>query len=64
MSYFVNWILWPELRIYLQGVWFFDKILKVSYINSGDNPVLTLKISVTNFSRFRYFEDFDIKIVL
>ena len=33
-------------------------------MSSGDKPVLTLKISVTNFTRFRYFADFDIKIVL
>ena len=25
MKYLVVWILWPELRIYLQGVWFSDK---------------------------------------
>ena len=25
MKYLVVWILWPELRIYLQGIWFFDK---------------------------------------
>ena len=28
----------------------------------GDKPVLTLKISVTNFSTFQYLEDFDIKL--
>ena len=33
------------------------------FISSGDKPILTLKISVTNFFRFRYFADFDIKIV-
>ena len=32
-------------------------------MNSGDKPILTLKISVTNFYRFRYFADFDIRIV-
>ena len=26
MPSFVAWILWPELRIYSQGVWFFDKV--------------------------------------
>ena len=25
MKYLVVWILWPELQIYLQGVWFSDK---------------------------------------
>ena len=25
VNYLVVWILWPELRIYLQRVWFFDK---------------------------------------
>ena len=29
----------------------------------SDKQILTLKISVTNFSRFRYFADFHIKIV-
>ena len=33
-------------------------------MSSGDKPILTLKISVTNFSRFQYFADFDIRIVL
>ena len=38
--------------------------LKISFTSSGDQPILTLKISVTNFSRCRYFTDFDIKILL
>ena len=33
-------------------------------MDSGDKPILTLKISVTNFFKFQYFADFDIKIVL
>ena len=30
---------------------------KISSMNSGDKPILTLKISVTKFCRFRYFAD-------
>ena len=37
---------------------------KISFMSSGDKPILTLKISVTNFCRFRYFADFDIRILL
>ena len=37
---------------------------KTSFLNSGDKLKLTLKISVTNFCKFRYFADFDIKVVL
>ena len=37
---------------------------KISFMNSGDKPILTLKISVTNFCRFRYLADFDFRIVL
>ena len=33
-------------------------------MSSGDKPILTLKISVTNFCRFWYFADFDVKIAL
>ena len=33
-------------------------------MSSGDQPILTWKISVTNFCRLQYFADFDIKIVL
>ena len=58
MSYFVVWILWPEFRIYWQGVGFFD----------GDKPqsknLDPLKISVKNFFRFIYFAGFDFKLVL
>ena len=25
MKYLIVWILWPELRMYLQGVWFSNK---------------------------------------
>ena len=37
---------------------------KVSFMSSGDKPILTLQISVTNFCRFWHFADFDFKIVL
>ena len=37
---------------------------KVSFMNSGDKPSLTWKISVTNFCGFRHFADFVFKIVL
>ena len=37
---------------------------KIWFMSSGDKPILALKISVTNFSRFQYFADFDIRIVL
>ena len=30
MSYFVVWIIWPELRIYSQGVWFFDEFENIT----------------------------------
>ena len=33
-------------------------------MRSSDKTILTLKISVTNFGRFLYFADFDIKNVL
>ena len=49
MRYLVVWILWPELPIYLQGIWFFDKFAK---------PALTLKTTV------EIVADFDIKIRL
>ena len=64
MPYFVVWILWFELRIYSQGVRFFDKFENIIHMSSGDKPILTLKISFINFGRFRYFADFDIRIVL
>ena len=38
--------------------------LKILFMSSGEKPILTLKIWVTNFWRFQYFEDFDIKFVL
>ena len=37
---------------------------KIYLMSSGDKPVLTLKISITNFFRFQYFADFNIKIAL
>ena len=33
-------------------------------MSSGDKPKLILKISVKDYADFRYFGDFDIKIVL
>ena len=63
IPYFIGWILWLELQIYSQGIRFFDNSKK-SFMSSGDKPILTLKISVRNFCRFRYFADFDIRILL
>ena len=37
---------------------------KMYLMSSDHKPVLTLKIPVTNFFRFRYFADFDIKTAL
>ena len=34
---------------------------KISFMSSGDKPVLTLKASFINVFRFQYFADFDIK---
>ena len=56
-------MLWPELRIYLQEVWFFDKFENIIHELRWENN-FNLKISVTNFWRFQYFEDFDFKFVL
>ena len=35
-------------------------------MSSGDRPILTLKMKIldSNFFRFKYFANFDIKIVL
>ena len=33
-------------------------------MSSGEKPIVTLKISVTKFCRFQYFEDFDSKFLL
>ena len=33
-------------------------------MSSGEKPIVTLEISVPNFRRFQYFEDFDIKFLL
>ena len=38
--------------------------LEISFMSSGDHPILTLGILVANFCRFRYFADFDIKFLL
>ena len=39
---------------------------KISFMSSGDRPILTLKMKIldSNFFRFKYFANFDIKIVL
>ena len=37
---------------------------KISLVSSGNELILIMKISATNFCRFRYFADFDIQIVL
>ena len=58
-------MLWSELRIYLKQVWVFDKF--ENNMNSSENPILTLRILVTNyqdFTTFQYFQDFDIELVL
>ena len=55
---FVVLILWPELRIYAQGVWFFEKFENtINELRWYDKPILTSKISITSFA------EFDIKIV-
>ena len=38
--------------------------LKISFMSSGGQPILTLKISVANIYRFRYFSGFEIKILV
>ena len=58
-------MLWSELRVYLKQVWLFDKF--ENNVNSSENPTLALRILVTNyqdFTRFQYFQDLDIKLVL
>ena len=37
---------------------------KKTFTSSGVKPILNLKISVTNFGRFQYFADINIKIEL
>ena len=41
-----------------------SKNSKTSFMSSGDKPILTLKISVTNFCKFQYTADLDIKVVV
>ena len=36
----------------------------ITFMGSGDKPILILKMLVKNFCRFQYFADFDFKIVL
>ena len=55
MSYFVVWILWPELQIYWQGVHF--------SINSKKS-LMSSTLKISNFCRFWLFAEFYIKIVL
>ena len=33
-------------------------------MSPGEKSIVTLKMSVTNFFRFQYFENFDIKFLL
>ena len=42
----------------------FSMNLKMSFMSSGDTPISTLNISVTNFCRLPYLPDFDIKNAL
>ena len=49
-------------------VWMFCNILislnlKISFMSLGDQPILTLRISVTNFLQISIVSDFDIKIL-
>ena len=44
--------------------WYADHSQKISFLSSGDKPILTLKISAKNFCRFHYFADFDTIILL
>ena len=46
-------MLWSELRIYLKQVWVFDKF--ENNMNSSENPILTLRILVTNYQDFTTF---------
>ena len=47
------------------GWWFWGGVDTPMHtmMSLGNKQILTFKISVTNFCRFRYFADFDIKIV-
>ena len=49
MPNFVVWILWPELQIYSQGVWFFIKFKNITH---EVMPILILKISGKKFADF------------
>ena len=49
---------------FIRGEYGFSINCEISFMSLGDQPILTLKILVTHFCRFRYFEDFDIKILL
>ena len=48
---FFVWIFWLELRVFSQGVWFFDK-----FMSSGDESILTE-------SQSQVFADFDISLI-
>ena len=37
---------------------------KILFMSPGEKSIVTLKMSVTNFFRFQYFENFDIKFLL
>ena len=60
MSDFVVWILNCE---FIRRECGFSINLKISLVSSSNKLILIMKISATNFWRFRYFADFDIKIV-
>ena len=51
---------------YIKSIWWIHVLHVFGALNQfyQIKPILTLKISVTNFWRFQYVEDFDIKFVL
>ena len=48
------------MNLFTGSIWILIN-LKISFMSSSDHPILTMKISVTNFCKFRYFADFDTK---
>ena len=48
---------------FICGEYGFSIYLKISLMSSGDQPILTFRISVTNFLHISIFSDFDIKIL-
>ena len=51
VSYFVVWILWPELQIYWQGVRFFDKFEKITHELNFENLKF---LQILTFCRILY----------